>query len=223
MLYHGETEVAVKFLKGDANERHLVHEATVMREIDDHPGVPFLYGICIKDRSLMLIMQCYSHNGRVVILSDAADILELPNFCWSQILLKLTEALLFIHSKGFIHNDLKGNNVLLHKNEQIWQPLIIDYGKCLNVSEAKAKKSACAQGSTRKKWSHTAPEVFSGQHPPSHASDIFSLGVISKKVNAKLHYTVVPEDIIAACCHENPSLRIKDAVLLKSLNQYLKC
>lgn len=226
MLYHGSVEVAVKFLKGDANERHLIHEATVMHEIGDHPGVPFLYGICIKDRSLMLVMQCCSQDGRVVTLSDAADLLELPNFSWSQIILKLTEALLFIHTKGFVHNDLKGNNVLLYKKEQIWQPLIIDYGKCVKVSEAKAKKSNSAQGSTslsRKKWYHTAPEVFSGQHPPSHASDIFSLGVIFKKVNAKLHRTVVPEDIITACCLVNPSLRIKDALLLNNLNQYLKC
>ena len=128
---------------------------------------------------------------------------------------------MFIHMKGFVHNDLKGNNVLLTMKEQIWQPVIIDYGKSVKASEAKPK-----QGSTSllsKRLSHIAPEIHSGQYPPSHASDIFSLGVILKKVNAKLPFVAVPEEIIASCCHENPALRIQDALLLNKPNQCLKC
>lgn len=219
MVYR-DVEVAVKVLKGDANERHLIHEAAVMNEIGDHPGVPFLYGVCIKDSSFMLIMQCCSQDGRVITISDAADTLELPYLMWSQILLKLTQALLFIHTKGFVHCDLKGNNVLLFRKELIWQPVIIDYGKSVKACEAKAKPSTFAQDS-RKKWSYTAPEVLSGQHPPSPASDIFSLGVIFEKLNAKLPFTVISKDIIAECCQENPSIRIKNAELLlnKLMNQ----
>jgi len=139
MMYRG-IEVAVKVLKGDANERHLLHEATVMQEIGDHPGVPFLYGICIKEHHLMLVTQCCCQDGKVLTLSDAVNTLELSKSCWWQIILKLTEVLMFIHMKGLIHNDLKGNNVLLTRKEQIWQPVIIDYGKCIKASEAKPRK-----------------------------------------------------------------------------------
>ena len=67
MMYRG-VEVAVKVLKGDANERHLLHEATVMQEIGDHPGVHFLYGICIKEHHLMLVTQCCCQDGKVLTL-----------------------------------------------------------------------------------------------------------------------------------------------------------
>ena len=224
MLYR-DIEAAVKILKGDASERHLMQEANVMHEIGDHPGVLFLYGVCVKDTSFMLFMQYCSLDGRVVTLNDAADSKELSYCSWAQILFKLTEALVFTHKKGFVHNHLKGNNVLLCKEEQTWQPIIIDYGKSIKASDARARKGNSAPGSlnlSRPKRSHTAPEVFSGLQPPSHASDVYSLGMIFNKVNAKLHHTVVPDDIVALCCHENPSLRFKDTLLLEKLNSVVQ-
>ena len=128
MLYH-DKEVAVKILKGNASERELIQEASVKHEIGDHPGVPFLYGVCVRDTHFMLVMQYCSQDGKVVTLSDAAGSQDLSNFPWLQILIRLTEALIFIHKKGFVHNDLKGSNVLLCKHERMWQPVIIDYGK----------------------------------------------------------------------------------------------
>ena len=208
MMYRG-VEVAVKVLKGDATERHLLHEASVMQEIGDHPGVPFLYGICIKEQHLTLVIQCCCQDGKVLTLGDAVSTLELPKSCWWQIILKLTEVLMFIYMKGFIHNDLKGNNLLLTRTEQIWQPVIIDYGKCIKANEAKPRKSSTSL--SRKTFSYTAPEVHSGKYPPSPASDILSLGVILEQMNAKLPFAVVPKDVIASCCHENPSSRMKNA------------
>ncbi|XP_068690913.1 serine/threonine-protein kinase 17A-like [Montipora foliosa] len=216
MMYRG-IEVAAKILKGHANEVDLIREATAMHEIGDHPGVPFLYGICTKDTSLMIIMEYFSQDGKVVTLSDAANTVELSYLLWSRILLKLTEALSFIHTKGFIHNDLKGNNVLLCEKEPIWQPIVIDYGKCVKVSEATVKTGNLEQGPSRKRCSHIAPEVLAGKQPPSHASDMYSLGQIFQRMNAKLHFTVVPQDIVAACCHEDPSKRINDVMLLDKL------
>lgn len=48
VLYCSPIDVAVKVLKGDANERHFPHKATAIHEIEDHPGGPFLYGVCKK-------------------------------------------------------------------------------------------------------------------------------------------------------------------------------
>lgn len=216
MLFCDRIEVAVKFLKGDATEKHLMHEAKAMYEIGNHPGIPYFYGVCMRDKSFMLIMECCVQDGRVITLTDAVNSLELSHFSWSQILYKLTEALNFIHSKGFVHNDLKGNNVLLIKKQEIWQPVIIDYGKCVKVAEAKAQRSTSLP---REKLCYTAPEVLSGRHPPSKASDIYSLGIMFQKLNAKLPFIVISQDIIMACCHENHFTRIKDTVLLNKLKQ----
>lgn len=48
MLYR-DIEVTVKILKGNASENHLMHEANVMHEIADHPRVPLLYGVYVKN------------------------------------------------------------------------------------------------------------------------------------------------------------------------------
>ena len=61
-------------------------------------------------------MQYVSQDSKVVTLSDATDSEDLSNFSWLQIRIRLTEALIFIHKKGFVHNDLKGNSVLLCKD-----------------------------------------------------------------------------------------------------------
>lgn len=221
-MKYRETEVAVKFLKENCSKKQLEHEATVMHDIGDHPGVPFLYGICSKNNTYMLIMQCCTYNGNVMTLNDATESQKLQCCTWLNVLIKLTEVLSYIHMKGFIHNDLKGNNVVLCIRKQTWQPIIIDYGKCVKVSEAKAKQRSCASDSISvlaKKYPHIAPEVLCGKTPPSFSSDMYSLGVIFHKINAKLVTAIIPKDTVHACCHENPLIRPKAEFILGRLQE----
>ena len=92
---------------------------------------------------------------------------------WLIISHHLTEALSHIHTKGFLHCDLKANNVLV-SNKHGYN---IDFGKACDSSFPPAKKySIC--------YPHIALEVINGS-PCSKASDIFSLGKILFKVGVK--------------------------------------
>ena len=54
--------------------------------------------------------------------------------------LLIGKAMLHVHSKGYLHNDLKANNVVLEKKDGRFNPVIIDFGKSLKVDSPRAKR-----------------------------------------------------------------------------------
>lgn len=89
------------------------------------------------------------------------------------------DALLFIHTKGYLHNDLKGNNVIISDDNNSLHPVIIDFGKSTTVSKGKlCKLSLQDQKKYRKYHNHIAPEVVRGTHPQSTASDVYAFGLL---------------------------------------------
>ena len=49
-------------------------------------------------------------------------------------------ALAYIHQKGYIHCDIKQNNIILHDKPGVHEPVIIDFGKMKNIENAKVYK-----------------------------------------------------------------------------------
>lgn len=47
-------------------------------------------------------------------------------------------ALSFIHSKGYLHNDLKGDNMIISEVDKMLHPIIIDFGKSTTKPKAKS-------------------------------------------------------------------------------------
>ena len=79
-----------------------------------------------------------------------------------------------------MHNDLKGNNVVMEQREQEWNPVIIDFGKACFFSDPKPVMSLPKdkQEEYRKRYPHIAPEIVNGSGRQSYASDIYSLSKI---------------------------------------------
>ena len=87
------------------------------------------------------------------------------------------DALQHIHAQGFIHNDLKANNVVLEKKGAHFNPVIIDFGKSLKIQAAERYKRTLSSKHERekylRKYPHVAPELINGGCP-SVASDTYS-------------------------------------------------
>ena len=97
--------------------------------------------------------------------------------------MQLLEALKVLHNFGLIHQDIKSDNILLTYKNTLFVPVIIDFGKCIRKQEASRKQE---QETYKQKYTHVAPEVVAGTHPPSHASDVYALGRLLRQIATKI-------------------------------------
>ena len=76
---------------------------------------------------------------------------------------------------GFLHNDLKTNNVVIDGSEN--KPVIIDFGKSCKIFKARLLKPKVNIEKSMEKFSHIAPEIHRDERQ-SIASDVFSFGYL---------------------------------------------
>ena len=93
---------------------------------------------------------------------------------WLCICYNIADALNHMHQKGYLHCDLKSNNVLVAQNKGY----LIDFGKVCEISGPKAKKY-------KEVYRHIAPEVLKGS-PVAPASDMYSLSKILQEIGKKI-------------------------------------
>ena len=110
-------------LEGE-RKREVLHEANMTSHLGNHHGLLLLFGVITKTMPLRLIMQFQS-----VPLKRGLRKLQFDKPSWLTILRGTVEALDHIHKAGVLHNDVKSNNIVLEKREQLWNPGIIDFGK----------------------------------------------------------------------------------------------
>ena len=92
----------------------MIGEATVLSELEDHPGIPHLFGVCSEEVPFYLVLQYHTVEGCSIMLSKAVTTGMVAGADgYVKILKQIGEILLFLHTKGYLLNDLEGNNVVL--------------------------------------------------------------------------------------------------------------
>jgi len=128
---------------------------------------------------------------------------------WLDVIRKVAEALLHVHNTGFLHNDIKGNNVVLdNRDGSKFTPILIDFGKSLPMTGLKGPKNLSAEQQTRykKEYPHIAPEIVEGKRGQSIASDIFSLGHMTEVIFTKAKLGPLP-DVLQRALVPDPDRR----------------
>lgn len=224
-IYRGNIPVVIKAFKKSLVKAEVIREARAIQEIqsiEHHPCLPLVIGISLSDIPYLLVTQFHgAGNDLTYTLSKAvnSELLQTKEQ-WLDVLIEIAKALGFIHRRGWIHNDLKENNIVLHKLLQgQWRPIIIDFGKSVKVDEATCSKPK--KDGQIYRW--IAPEVLEGRCPPSPSSDIFSLGTIIKYVLRRVIKDKHTDYLFESCLISVPQLRAGNAqTVAASLIEYRK-
>jgi serine/threonine protein kinase len=100
--------------------------------------------------------------GNGITLQELMDATPGPSIVeWIWICYLVTKDLAAIHSRGFLHNDLKMDNVVINENPDGYDAVIIDHGNASHIEESIANAtitSVCM----RDQMHFLAPEIKEG-------------------------------------------------------------
>ncbi|KAI5801921.1 kinase-like domain-containing protein [Pyronema domesticum] len=212
---NGSKVVLKSARKEDANLAREIHHHRQLL----HPHITRLYEVIVTETLVWLVLEyCPGDelfdylikNGRLSIQKT------------KRIFTQLVGAVSYVHLNNCVHRDLKLENIMLDKNENV---KLCDFGFTREYERNKLLQTFCGT------VCYSAPEMLKGERYMAHAVDVWSLGVILytllcgelpfdediendtklKILNDEPKYpTDIPEDaisLIKAMLQKKPSMR----------------
>ncbi|MBV9662221.1 MAG: serine/threonine protein kinase [Acidimicrobiales bacterium] len=160
-------EVALKVLKVDTVHPHLIEtfqrEIQALAKVSDHPNIVTLYRpLQTPDGRPVLVLELCRHSLSHQIRTSG----PLGPQEATQIGIKIAGALETAHRHGFLHRDMKPQNILI---TSFGEPALADFG--VAALQASAQATVGVFGFTTL---HAAPEMLEGHHL-SPATDVYGL------------------------------------------------
>ncbi|KOG96176.1 protein kinase FRK1 [Saccharomyces eubayanus] len=166
-------QVAVKLIKRDTISNDYKKEVKIYREINalkhlSHPNIVKLEEVLQNSRYIGIVLE-YACGGEFYKYIQKKRRLKETNAC--RLFSQLISGVHYIHSKGLVHRDLKLENLLLDKNENL---VITDFGFVNEFcSRNELMKTSCGSPC------YAAPELVVSTKPyEARKADIWSCGVI---------------------------------------------
>lgn len=173
-------EVAIKLVHGaagdpDATER-IFREAQSMSQLLGTAAVRILHQVHTNEGALGLVMELLEGQDLDVFLADLEKRDTRPELAWiEETFAPIVSTLAAAHSRGFVHRDLKAENVYLMSEARGGGVRLLDFGFVKMLRSPKITGSEVLAGSP----SYIPPEVWlEGAVAANVASDVYSLSVI---------------------------------------------
>ena len=115
----GPLETCVKIYNKGIGDSHFYNEVCMLSNFC-HPNIPWLFGVVSDSASIKMTMMSYvTFHGQSVnvhqgLFKPTKICNTLTKVSWKSIILGSIRALLYLHEHKVIHNDIKGDNILLH-------------------------------------------------------------------------------------------------------------
>jgi len=132
----------------------------------NHPNIITIYDAGETDSHLYIAMEYLNGGDLKQKIKGRLSQAETIN-----IITKISEALAYAHSKGFIHRDIKPGNILFNEDKQ---PILADFGIARAVSFS---EQTVVDGMMLGTPYYTSPEQASS-NTVDHRTDLYSLGVV---------------------------------------------
>lgn len=134
-----------------------------------HPNIIQLYGICDKGQKLAVVTEIAKKGSLFDFLHKDPKNKNLSLAFKNRITLQLISTMYYIHSSGFVHRDLKTQNILLDKNLDM---KMCDFG----LTKAKSELNS-GSGQFAGTPCYMAPELFERKFYDEKV-DVFAFGTV---------------------------------------------
>ncbi|KZT67818.1 kinase-like protein, partial [Daedalea quercina L-15889] len=182
--------VAIKVLAEVTPRTLFIHEVNVWKSLS-HPNVLELLGaFCASSEPPLFFISPYMKNGSLV--SYLKGLLSLDSVKPLKMIHEIAMGTAYLHSKGVLHGDLKGANVLL---DDQWCCVISDYGQSEIKSEVyRLSGTPAPHGALR--WQ--APELVAGEVNITQQTDVYAFAMYCIEVLTKggLPWPLSDEDTV---------------------------
>ena len=162
---------ALKTFEADEDDETLAEETLreisalrLMRGKNGHPGVLRMLDVIEHEGELCMVMPKYPCNLTEAVQGKAIGKNKL------KISHMLLSSIAYMHAQGFMHRDIKGDNVMLTDD---MEPVLIDLSLAKPVGSDTAMTHTGNVGTAK----YIAPEVYRGEAYSSKA-DLWSTGVV---------------------------------------------
>jgi len=166
-------QVAIKLIKRDTIQKNSNKEIKIYREINalkqlNHPNIVKLDEVLQNSKYIGIVLE-YASGGEFYKYIQRKKRLKEQTAC--RLFAQLISGVSYIHSKGLVHRDLKLENLLLDKNENL---IITDFGFVNEFfSSNELMNTSCGSPC------YAAPELVISTRPyEARKADIWSCGVI---------------------------------------------
>ena len=170
-------EYAIKVMKATASANpkddevtidEIRNEIEVMKKLE-HPNIIYIKEYFVQSGKFYIVMSCLRGGELLDALLDLGNYTEEDA---KRIAKQLLDALSYMHLNNVTHRDLKLENLLLARPNDISSVVIADFGLARNSINARQVFSTqCGTPS------YVAPEILLGK-PYTPAVDVWSIGVI---------------------------------------------
>jgi len=151
----------------------LYHEAKILAKLD-HPALVSLVELCVNQEGELVIAM---EDLGGMSLTGLVQRNDNTGLCWSLvgcIVGHIGNALAYMHTKGFIHRDIKPDNIMIENNGSCYpNAKLIDFGLSISFSEDNLPNSSITRAGT---LSNIAPELMNPHVLYGPKVDLFSLG-----------------------------------------------
>ncbi|XP_076029556.1 ribosomal protein S6 kinase 2 beta-like [Oratosquilla oratoria] len=183
----------------------MVKEAEALAALSGVPRVPTLFGV--GRNPVTVITSC---GGRS--LYKLIQRRQLSKYEAVDIVYQVVESVRLIHQRGWTHNGLKEDNIVVTRNCDLWNATLIDFGSAVPIGKSVYSKNRTGHIT----FPHIAPELFKGRGTSS-GSDVYSIGYLLASLIAQEDRNQDISSLIASTMTYKPEDRISVDDLVQRL------
>jgi serine/threonine protein kinase len=194
-------DVALKVILSDLRKDprgygELLREAKAAAALQ-HPHVVVVYDVCADHEPPFLVME-YVPGPSLATLIDSRGKLQLQPAV--RFAIELLSGLGYAHDEGFIHRDVKPDNVLV--DQRIDLAKMVDFGLARCIADMRARGSGGVAGTP----CYMAPEQTDASAQYDGRADLFAMGVILfEMLTGRLPFNAPTEDMVMEDIRTKPA------------------